>query len=773
LLVESVVPPERLFAVAMIVRKFRSDDSDKRDFQGSLESPDDVYCANRQVMKISHPSDVSQPGTPVILRVSFLILISIAATWFAGCSHRSKNTNFAYDPSCGPCQTMLQQIEYPDVKADPCDDNQDIFTAVPVTISNFKESDFWDLTVEQCVELALANSDVLQKLGGVIVNSPQAARTLYDQAIFESSQQGAEAALSAFDAQVASSFNYIRTEQFAVTPFQSPINNSSAFRLGLTKQTAAGTSFGFRNLTDYNRIQLNQQNEQFNFLDSTYTTVNQFEVRQPLWRGFGTKVNRIAGPNPVPGQYNGVLIGRIQSDISLADFEAAVRDLIRDVEQNYWELYFAYRQLDTDLAARDSARETWENRKLRYENGIGRPDEEAQARQQYFNFQGAAQNTLTGVLNGAPGLLGSERNLRRLMGLPPTDGRIIKPVTDPALAPVVFDWEQSQQTALTRRVELRRQKWTVKQRELELCAARLLNKWRFDLVGQYGFKGFGDNLFGGGPPDQGGGAVNDFWNGDLDDWQLGFEMGGAIGNRTQYLAERNAELNLTRAKAILREQERQIMHDLNAAYIEVDRAHEVLKTSLNSRLAVQEELEPKQRRVIEGQDQVFFLLDAVQRAAAAERAAHRSIADYNQALLNYAYTTGSLLSRYNVTLTEGQWSEDAQENAFDKARRFVFSDRNKPRDLYPVSMGAFDQSAPPQGTTMFGQQSIDPDTPAPNSEPGEEGETENGESDAPEVEAPKPADSSTQPSAFSLGSSSQRKSSGPLTAAKKMFNRLR
>ena len=72
----------------------------------------------------------------------------------------------------------------------------------------------------------------------------------------------------------------------------------------------------------------------------------------------------------MPGNYNGVLIARIRSDISLADFETAVRNLVRDVENNYWELYYAYRDLDTKLTARDAARETWENRKLRLENGV-------------------------------------------------------------------------------------------------------------------------------------------------------------------------------------------------------------------------------------------------------------------------------------------------------------------------------------------------------------------------------------------------------------------
>ena len=42
-----------------------------------------------------------------------------------------------------------------------------------------------------------------------------------------------------------------------------------------------------------------------------------------------------------------------------ADFEASVRNLIIDVENAYWELYFSYRALDSAKAGRDSALATW------------------------------------------------------------------------------------------------------------------------------------------------------------------------------------------------------------------------------------------------------------------------------------------------------------------------------------------------------------------------------------------------------------------------------
>ncbi len=628
----------------------------------------------------------------------------------------------AQDLACATpkCSEVLQQIESPDLCDDSCEDASDLLTGPPMTISTFEQLESWDLTLEEAIELTLRNSKVLQKLGGVVVNSPVGAQTLYDVAINETNPQGSvEAALSQFDAQVASSlfvnhserkFNNIFFGQGAPTL----ITDSGQFRWELAKQTAGGTRFAVRNLTDYTR-----NNSPVNRFPSVWDTVNQLEIRQPLLRGSGVQVNRIAGPNAAPGVYNGVLIARIRSDLNLADFEAGLRDLVRDVERNYWELYYAYRDLDTRLAARDATRAIWENRQLVLEAGKLRPDEEAQARQQYYQFQQQAQAALTGNVTGATsigtGVLGSERNLRRLMGLPVNDGRILRPISDPAIAPIVFDWEALQQDALTRSVNIRRQKWTIKQRELELIAAKQLNMWNLDAVGQYGFRGFGDDLFGKRNIPEGS-AVADLWHGDLDDWQMGVQLQGPIGNRLGHLAVRNAELRLIREKTVLREQQRQLLHDLSASYVEVDRALEAIKLAYNGRAAAYENLDAKRIREREGLENVFFLLDAQQRLATAESAFYRSLADYNLALMNLTYNSGGLLDRYNIYLEEGDWDSGLQLISDRKAGKMVNAGPNPGlRDLAPVTNGPFPQS---YDGLPLGTEDMAPATePAPPTEP--------------------------------------------------------
>ena len=53
---------------------------------------------------------------------------------------------------------------------------------------------------------------------------------------------------------------------------------------------------------------------------------------------------------------------------------------------------------------------------------------------------------------------------------PSGDGRLICPIDKPTVAKVSFDWGEITQDAMSHNFDLRRQKWRVKQRELEYQA---------------------------------------------------------------------------------------------------------------------------------------------------------------------------------------------------------------------------------------------------------------------------------------------------------------
>ena len=62
------------------------------------------------------------------------------------------------------------------------------------------------------------------------------------------------------------------------------------------------------------------------------------------------------------------------------------------------------------------------------------------------------------------------------------------------MARIAFDWEDVKSEGLVRNTELRTQKWSIKQRELELMSAKNQILPQLDLVGTYRWLGVGDEL---------------------------------------------------------------------------------------------------------------------------------------------------------------------------------------------------------------------------------------------------------------------------------------
>ena len=612
-------------------------------------------------------------------------------------------------------QPLATQIDYPDAEGEmACDVGSEM--VAPFTARGESEHDYWELGLEEVISMTLAHSRVIRDVGGRATVAPDATRTVYDPAIQESSPlTGTEAALSAFDAQFATGMFWNRHERAFNNFFFGGGAASLAQVLGdytaeLGKTAATGTQFAMRNVTNYNwNTAPTVAQGGAALFRSAYTTTFEMEIRHPLLQGAGMEFNRIAGPNARPGSYNGVMLARINTDVALADFEIAVRDHLWGVEQAYWQLYMAYRILNARVAARDAALEAWraEQGKLQV-GGLNRPgvpdgpEQEALARQGYYLAQAGVENALSGVATGVPGVYRAEQELRRLIGLPANDGRLIRPTDEPTQIETVFAWDDSLQLALTRRPELRRQQWSTKRRELELRAARNFLKGRFDLVGNYRWTGFGDNLFGSRGRDNGS-AFDSLFGGDLQGWTLGMQYSTPVGNRIGHAAVRNAELLVARAKALLDEQQRQVANEISGAFTELDRSYLVSKSTLNRAVAAhqQKDIVFEKQQVGYGEYVLEFVLNAIQRATEAELDHYQSLVDYSLAIASLHRWRGTYLDYLGVQLAEAAWSSDAHASAARESRRF-----RQRKDNYclqvprPVSRGPYPQSLLEQGADI-------------------------------------------------------------------------
>ncbi|MCD0460381.1 TolC family protein [Roseiconus lacunae] len=567
-------------------------------------------------------------------------------------------------------------------------------TAAPHVLQDPSKIPAMDMTLPEAMTMAMQNSPVIRSLAAVVPSS-EAGQTIYNPGVTASSNQGVEAALSNFDAQYSNSLiwstqdepNNVRIVDPTQLLFTVPVNESTnaAWSSQLQKRTATGSTFALRHVVNYANSNRPQQR-----FSSSFAGWLEAEWRQPLLAGAGLQYNRIVGSSQVPGQYNGVLIARINEDVALADYEQSIIQLAADVEEAYWNLWTSYRLLEANIKGRESALKTYQYQNVRLEVGAGRQDEEAQAQSQYYQFEASVQNQL----GGPTGLYAREQRLRYLLGMSAADGKLLRPTSDPMDMQVTFDWNSALSQALDRRVEVRRQRYQVKRREFELYAARLGKRPTLDLIGQYRWRGFGDHLLGDYDDSPFDGFYSTIADGNYQEWSAGFEFAMPVGLRLASTAVANANLQLQRERAILAETELAISHNLADDARSVELAFQLMETNYNRYQADLRQVEVLLRRYLDGTDNINFLLQAQRSVVQSEVAFYESLGNYNLAIRDLHVEKGSLLAYNQIQLAEGAWANGASRDAYEKG--LFLTPRKDPSEITRtpvVTRQGFDPSA--------------------------------------------------------------------------------
>lgn len=334
------------------------------------------------------------------------------------------------------------------------------------------------------------------------------------------------------------------------------------------------------------------------------------------------------------------------SDVSQAEFEAAVRDVLNDTEMAYWELAFAWRNLETANAAVNGARQTWQ--KVHALDRTGSNDSEAnaeaQAREQFFQFKSQARTLLDELLR-------AESRLRYIMGLSATDGRLIRPIDKPTVAKVSFDWREISEQALARNPALRQRRWRIKQRELELITAKNLLQSQVDSNGTYRWRGLADDRQGQeagtsnveDPLSPNGSSEADADGAQFQEWQLGIQSTMTIGFRKKLAQVRHYQLQLERERARLQDAELNVSQQLADAVRQLTQNYELTQTNFHRTLAADRQLDAQTAAYESGSVTLDQLLDAQRRRAEAQTSYLRTLLDYQRAIIVVHYRKGSLL----------------------------------------------------------------------------------------------------------------------------------
>ncbi len=639
-----------------------------------------------------------------LIKLAAYVQIVLAILSATGCS--TTQPFFAHEtPELQHYLSAATQIEYPDVESESLAET--VNAQPPLTLGNHAYTEYWDLELEECISIALqnakffvttsGNSELRQNVGSQFISgTADQFGSIYDVAVQQTRTQsipltidgngnrtlprgvlranqigGVEDALAEFDAQTSGFFSWGNTDRARNTGPNNPFNPQqfqavdATQQYAISKRTATGGVATLRQQIVYGRNNVALGNVA-RAVTSDWTAVLEAQVQHPLMRNRGTMINRIP-----------VVLASLNEDISITEFEVQVRNLVRDVEVAYWDLYVAYRAVATTMVGRNSAQATQQFAKFNLEAGTGTQQDLSQATEQYFQFKGQLESALAGSnLPGSDrlGVYGTERQLREKMGLSPTDGRLIRPITEPNIARVEFDWDESVAQCLYLSPEIRRSKFRVKQLELEQLLAKNQVLPEVDLSLLYRWVGVGDELGFGDRngldfPAAGSSALGELTGGNYQEAAVRLDIQpAAIGMRRELTRVRGTQLELARGRAFLQEQERLYVSQLSDAVAKTLTHYQLVQTNAQRWQAAEQEVQARLAEYQGGRTPVNVVLQSQQRRAQAQIDYYRSLAEYNKSINFVHATKGTLLQNNGIQLAEGCWNEKAYWDALERAR---------------------------------------------------------------------------------------------------------
>jgi len=497
----------------------------------------------------------------------------------------------------------------------------------------------------------------------------------------EIARQNVRGAQGVYDPRVTPNFAYERT----VSANTSAIGGATEGRLERTEISggAAVTGpvpwAGGRFTVDFGSSRLETSN-QFARLNPEFPSALTASYVQPLFRGRAIDNNR-----------RNILLARRAVDLTDAQLAQVVMDQLTLVEQAYWDLAFAARNLDVLTSALTQARGQVESNERQAKQGTLAPIDVVEAQTQVARFQQS-------VASGQQALTEAENRLKRLMlasRTAPTWNQPIVPAELADRAPPPLALEEAVTLALARRPELRALDSSRAQNAVDRAFFKDQTKPQVNLVGGTTLSGLaGDPLtttseppVGGGtdpddallarlnelsilaglapletpPPSTGGGVPALFVGG------YGTSLSNLLARRFPTavvqlqmdfpLRNRTARANLARAEIAAAQLEKQrqaleqaIESEVRDTLQAVRSSEQRLQAAASARRYALEQYESERRRFDSGISTVFLVLERQTALVTAQASELRARADLNQAIAQLERAVGGTLEWHGIKL---------------------------------------------------------------------------------------------------------------------------
>jgi outer membrane protein TolC len=366
---------------------------------------------------------------------------------------------------------------------------------------------------------------------------------------------------------------------------------------------------------------------------------------QPLFRNRSIDANR-----------RSIEIAKRNIEISDSQLQARAIDVISRVEQAYWDLVFALRNLQVQTETLRQAREQLESNQRLVAQGVLAPIEIVAANAQIATLEQqiyAAQESITRAENSLKTLVLPDRTSAEW-------SRALTPVTVPEIDAPNIGLEIAIVEALKNRPEIAQYEGLAEINRIDQRFFRDQTKPQIDLVGSYtsaGLAGTPNPLSSGGanvPQNLQGGYFTSLGNllaQDFPTYRAGVQISFPLRNRT-------AKANLGRVivegerLANNRAQVEQLIEaDVRNTLQALRSAESRLASAAEARIAAEELYASEQRQFRAGTTTFYLVLQRQTELAAARGRELQARTDLNKAISEFRRAIGTTLSANNVTVT--------------------------------------------------------------------------------------------------------------------------
>ncbi|HEX3559345.1 MAG TPA: TolC family protein [Pyrinomonadaceae bacterium] len=434
----------------------------------------------------------------------------------------------------------------------------------------------------------------------------------------------------------------------------------------------AGGSYEF----DFSSTRLTTTNQNVT-LNPQFPTAATLTYTQPLLRGLRFDNNR-----------RQIEIARKNLSMSDAQFRQRAIDVITQVEQAYWDLAFALRNLQVQIDAVKQARLQVESNRRLVEKGVLAPIDIVAAQTQVTTFEQnvyTAQESVTRAENTLKTLILPDRS-------EPLWSRALTPITPVSLEAPRVPLEQAVKSALDNRLDLAQLRTSAELNQIDVRFYRDQTKPQLDLVGTYTTDGLAGalvptntnssrgtsplliqrvnelsalaglepitittttsspaaNLIGGYTQ-----SLRNLFEQKYPTARVGVNISLPLRNRT---AEANLGRSLAQGSRIndqIKQQQQLIEADVRNSVQSVRSAEARLASAASSRSSAEQQYESQQRQFRAGTTTVFLVLQSQTALLAARANELQAQTDLNKAISQLQHATGNTLEANNVAVIKG------------------------------------------------------------------------------------------------------------------------